>query len=237
MGNVINVVSDNKIGQVSGTTIAYYKADPYRATDYYAFGQPMADRNFANDEGTYRYGFNGKEQDDEVHGIQGAAYTAEYWEYDARLGRRWNQDPMTKKFPFQSPYMAFNGNPILYADPTGAVGEPSTGGVEHEIEHPGADPPAASKTEGLTTDKLRALGRAAGITGTGVDFNRKVGKAFETMALAEFNVLGKQKGHATPDRFAKYGVGATTIPDASSEATYVYSTKMGTGIKTIPNAS
>ena len=34
----------------------------------------------------YRYGFNTQEKDDDVFI---GAYTAEYWEYDSRLGRRW----------------------------------------------------------------------------------------------------------------------------------------------------
>lgn len=35
----------------------------------------------------YRYGFNGQERDDEIKGA-GNSYTAEYWEYDSRTGRR-----------------------------------------------------------------------------------------------------------------------------------------------------
>jgi hypothetical protein len=41
---------------------------------------------------------------------------AKHWEYDARIGRRWNPDPFYK----HSPYEAFGGNPITYADPDGA---------------------------------------------------------------------------------------------------------------------
>lgn len=41
---------------------------------------------------SYRFGFNGQEKDDEMSG-EGNTNTAEYWEYDARLGRRWNIDP------------------------------------------------------------------------------------------------------------------------------------------------
>jgi RHS repeat-associated protein len=117
LGNVMNVVSDNKVGQVSSGAITYYKADPYRATDYYPFGQVMTDRNFANDEGTYRYGFNGMESDDEINGSPGTAYTALNWEYDPRLGRRWNIDPKYKSF--LSPYAAFSNNPIINVDPFG----------------------------------------------------------------------------------------------------------------------
>ena len=68
----------------------------------------------------YRFGFNGQEKDDEVNGI-GNFNMAEYWEYDTRLGRRWNLDPILS--PDQSPYSCFNGNPIFYSDPSGQQGE------------------------------------------------------------------------------------------------------------------
>lgn len=57
------------------------------------------------------------EKDDEVSG-EGNSYTAEYWQYDARLGRRWNTDPVVKVH--ESPYAAFANNPILFIDPSGA---------------------------------------------------------------------------------------------------------------------
>ena len=68
-------------------------------------------------ESDYRYGFNGQEKSDEIKG-DGNSYTAEFWEYDPRIGRRWNVDPITKVH--ESPYMAFSGNPIYLADPNGA---------------------------------------------------------------------------------------------------------------------
>lgn len=74
----------------------------------------------------YRYGFNGQEKDDEVYG-EGNSYTAEFWQYDPRTGRRWNVDPMTGSFPWQSPYAAFDDNPILNCDPTGLAAEGGEG--------------------------------------------------------------------------------------------------------------
>ena len=56
------------------------------------------------------------EKDDEVSG-SGNSYTAEFWQYDARLGRRWNVDPVDK--PWESSYATFSGNPIYYIDPNG----------------------------------------------------------------------------------------------------------------------
>jgi hypothetical protein len=64
----------------------------------------------------YRFGFNGKEKDDEVSGI-GNSYTAEFWQYDPRLGRRWNRDPIVKTW--ESPYVAFSDNPNVFTDPFG----------------------------------------------------------------------------------------------------------------------
>lgn len=44
-------------------------------------------------------------------------YTALSWEYDARLGRRWNVDPVVK--PWESSYASFSNNPLMYVDPSG----------------------------------------------------------------------------------------------------------------------
>lgn len=64
---------------------------------------------------------NGQENDDEITGNRGTHTSAEYWEYDTRLGRRWNIDPIVK--PWEAPYACFNNNPILFADPKGLDGE------------------------------------------------------------------------------------------------------------------
>ena len=66
----------------------------------------------------YRFGFNGQEQDNEITGQTGTHTTAMFWEYDARLGRRWNVDPVVKEF--ESPYLCFSGNPIWLVDIFGA---------------------------------------------------------------------------------------------------------------------
>ena len=68
----------------------------------------------------YRYGYNGQEKDNEVYG-QDNSYTAEFWQYDPRSGRRWNIDPASDLKPWMSPYHAFSDNPILNIDLNGAV--------------------------------------------------------------------------------------------------------------------
>ncbi len=78
---------------------------------------PMISRNFTRNGG-YSYGFNGQEKSDEISGA-GNHNTAEFWEYDTRLGRRWNLDPV--KQIFISDYAAFKNSPLLYSDPKGNV--------------------------------------------------------------------------------------------------------------------
>jgi hypothetical protein len=55
--------------------------------------------------------------DDEILG-EGNSYNAEYWQYDPRLGRRWNVDPVKKEY--ETPYACFGNNPLWSIDPTGA---------------------------------------------------------------------------------------------------------------------
>ena len=45
---------------------------------------------------SYRYGFNGQEKSTEIVPNE-SSYTAEFWQYDSRIGRRWNVDPIRKK--------------------------------------------------------------------------------------------------------------------------------------------
>ncbi len=75
----------------------------------------MPGRNYQSSS-SYRYGMNGQEKDDEISG-SGNMMTAMFWEYDARLGRRWNTDP--KPNPSISSYAVFNNNPIWFNDPLG----------------------------------------------------------------------------------------------------------------------
>jgi hypothetical protein len=64
--------------------------------------------------GGYRYGFNGQEKSDEI--FEGST-TALFWQYDSRLGRRWNLDP--KPTIGISDYSVNGNNPIIYIDPLG----------------------------------------------------------------------------------------------------------------------
>jgi hypothetical protein len=73
----------------------------------------MPTRTWSDPNAKYKYGFNTQEKDDEIAG-EGNINTALFWEYDTRLGRRWNIDPIIK-FYF-SPYACISDNPIIFID-------------------------------------------------------------------------------------------------------------------------
>ena len=110
LGNVLVTLTDHKVPQTDGT----YKAIVLSASDYYPFGMAMKERTFANSE--YRYGFNGQEQSDELDENRNS-YTAEFWQYDSKIARRWNVDPVVKHY--ESSYAAFANNPIWFVDVNG----------------------------------------------------------------------------------------------------------------------
>jgi hypothetical protein len=61
--------------------------------------------------------------------------TALFWEYDTRLGRRWNIDPVKKEW--ESPYATFSSNPIWYSDilgNTSVTSSPSSGSSSSSSE-------------------------------------------------------------------------------------------------------
>jgi RHS repeat-associated protein len=117
LGNINAVVSDLKVPVEDGVGgIAYYLPDLVSTTDYYAFGQPMEGRQYSN--GSYRYGFNGKEKDDE---IKGSGNSLDYGAriYDPRLGRWLGVDPLNAEYTSISPYVFAVNSPISAFDQDG----------------------------------------------------------------------------------------------------------------------
>lgn len=67
----------------------------------------------------YRYGFNGKENDNEVKG-EGNQIDYGKRVYDPRLGRFLSTDPLTSQFPYYTPYQYAGNKPIWATDLDGA---------------------------------------------------------------------------------------------------------------------
>jgi RHS repeat-associated protein len=110
LGNVMAVINDNRI-PVSGG----YEPVVINANDYYAFGSQMVGRSFVESNAIYRYGFNGKENDNEVKG-EGNQQDYGMRIYDPRIGRFLSVDPIGNSFPWWTPYQFAGNTPILATD-------------------------------------------------------------------------------------------------------------------------
>lgn len=106
-GNIIATISDKKVGidKDNNGQIDYYKSTVLSASDYYPFGMPMPGRNFSSS--TYRFGFNGKENDNETS-TQDYGFRI----YDPRVSRFLSVDPITRDYPGLTPYQFASNRPI-----------------------------------------------------------------------------------------------------------------------------
>jgi len=86
------------------------------------FGSPMPTRQRSDSYSQYKFGFNGKEKDNEIN-VNGGDFPMAIGIrariYDSRLGRWLSLDPMMRKYSNQSPFDYCINNPISNIDPTG----------------------------------------------------------------------------------------------------------------------
>ncbi len=68
----------------------------------------------------YRYGFNGKENTDEISG-EGNSVDFGARIYDGRLGKWLSCDPFEIKYPYLSPFVYVANNLLIFIDPSGAL--------------------------------------------------------------------------------------------------------------------
>ncbi len=122
------------------------KAQVVEESNYYPFG--LRHKGYNNNSNTltdkYKYGYNGKEEQDEL-GLNWNDYGAR--NYDPALGRWMNMDPLAEKFASMSPYCAMGNNPIFYIDPDG-----------REIV-PGSQAEWNRQTQAVTAERDRLQGR------------------------------------------------------------------------------
>lgn len=93
--------------------------DAYIADSTYAGGANGTVSNLAG-SGGYRYGFNGKENDNEVKGV-GNQIDFGARAYDPRIGRWFSTDPDAHKYPGYSPYSFVLNTPMSAVDPDGKL--------------------------------------------------------------------------------------------------------------------
>ncbi len=113
----------------------------------------------------YKFGYNGQEKDNEIYG-KGNLNTALFWEYDTRLGRRWNIDPIYQHDI--SNYAVFRNSPISIIDKNGDT--PEEGVNEQTAETTlSRNPNKYSKKYRAFTEKQNRKGKSASLE----DFNKK----------------------------------------------------------------
>ena len=108
LGNVVITLNDNRYTIMTQGDMVY-RANWLSAVIYYPFGLEMPARQsrFLG----YRYRYNGKERD-EATGLYD--YGARY--YDPAVGRWTSVDPLTKDYPYLTPYQFASNSPISGID-------------------------------------------------------------------------------------------------------------------------
>ncbi len=94
----------------------YFNFNYLYSLNYHPFGMVMPGRGFSS--GTYRFGFNGQEKDDEINGV-GSSLNFGARILDTRIGKWYSIDPLQKTYPNLSPYCSMGNNPIRYVDSDG----------------------------------------------------------------------------------------------------------------------
>jgi RHS repeat-associated protein len=113
LGKIRAVIGDRLEEKTDENGQTAYAPELLSATDYFPFGMQMPGRVVVNGEG-YRYGFNGKELDQEGIGGGGSTYDYGFRIYNAWSGKFLSVDPLTKSYPWYTPYQ-FAGNMPIWA--------------------------------------------------------------------------------------------------------------------------
>jgi len=121
LGNVRAVVSDiRKPASTTGSIDTWtWQADITDHFSYYPFGmlEPGRQKRLNTvDAGGYKFSFNGKLRDDSWHSAAGTVYDYGFRIYDARIARFLSVDPLTKSYPWYTPYQFAGNNPIWFID-------------------------------------------------------------------------------------------------------------------------
>ena len=148
LGNVLSTITDKRIQHANGTSINYYDADVATAQEYYAFGGLMPGRVY--NAQNYLYGFNGKENDNEVKGL-GNQQDYGMRIYDPKRAGFLSVDPIGNEYPELTPYQFASNRPIDGVDEDG-------------LEYNGAMFSAFAEGQKSSEDPMKALHKSAETT-------------------------------------------------------------------------
>ena len=189
------------VGNVNlGTGTATQWKNYYTYLSHYVSQTHIA--TICEEKDNYRFGFNGKEKDNEAKGI-GNSLDFGARIYDSRLGRFLSLDPLMANFPAWSPYVFAMDNPIRWIDENGlAPGDP----MHHQfLTTVALDIYTAAKAKGASTKgALLIISQAAIESSWGADA-LKAGdyNLFGTMTLG--NDFKRSTSHGRLKDFSQSG--------------------------------
>ena len=168
LGNVLATVSDIAAVEPvanaeAGTGEAAARVTT--ASDYYPFGLSVAGRTYepvlggsayADVVAEYRYGFNGKEHDMSWGGLGIQDYGFRL--YVPGIGRFLSVDPLTRSYPYYTPYQFAGNRPIQAIDLDGLEEHKVTGidGEEGTIHGPYQDPQSQADNGEVTVAYIKS---------------------------------------------------------------------------------
>lgn len=113
--NVRVVISDVKLNAGSSTS-PIFTASLHSYNNYYPYGMTEPGRSYQPDQ--YRFGFSGKEEDNEMNGDDNAIdFGARI--YNPRLARWLSMEPHVRDYPWMTPYSYAANMPTNHIDPDG----------------------------------------------------------------------------------------------------------------------
>ena len=93
-------------------------ADILEVNDFYAWGQEIKSRSWSNESERYLRGYQGMLLENTING-EANMYSTEFRMFDCRLGRWMSMDALTDQFPWMSPFVGMDNNPVMLVDPLG----------------------------------------------------------------------------------------------------------------------
>jgi RHS repeat-associated protein len=91
--------------------VDYYTAEIVKSTEYSCYGVELSGWGYVNID-SYRYGFNGKELDQDGMGGGGSTYDYGFRIYNPALGKFLSVDPLIQSYPWYTPYQFAGNTPI-----------------------------------------------------------------------------------------------------------------------------
>jgi RHS repeat-associated protein len=104
----------------------------------------------------YRYGFNGKENDNEPKGIEGSQQDYGFRIYDPRVGKFLSVDPLTSQYPWYTPYQFAGNKPVWATDLDGLEENISTSAFKFLFSSPRGYTHSRTALDNMSNERLKS---------------------------------------------------------------------------------